>query len=121
MKKTSGYVGQIADELFDEELALIDRAIYKRTNHLRSVDALDMADRKSRNRKNCPTSIKRKFRDKKEADRVLHRIMNNRKEREALGLEYRFKQYRSYQCPCGSWHHSSRPELGDREFTRVAV
>jgi hypothetical protein len=120
VRKTSGYVDQIADELFDEELALIDRAIYKRSSHLRSVDALDIPDRKSRKRKTCPTN-KRKFRDKKEADRVLHYIMNTRNEREALGMEYRFKQYRSYQCPCGSWHHSSRPELGDREFTRVAV
>lgn len=120
MKLRAAKVVDLNEELFDEEIALIDRAIFRKSAHLRSVDALDMPDRKSRKRKTCPTN-KRKFRDKKEADRVLHFIMNNRKEREALGMDYRFKQYRSYQCPCGSWHHSSRPELGDWEFTRVAV
>lgn len=112
MEKNRGSNMTLRDELFEEELILIDLAMRSRKSHLRSVDEMDMPSRKARKRKTCPTG-KRRFRDKKEADRVLHFIINRRNEAISLGIDYQFKQYRSYLCPCGSWHHSSKPERGD--------
>jgi hypothetical protein len=37
--------------------------------------------------------------------------MNNRREAEANGFNYRFVQFRSYLCQCGAHHHSSKPDL----------
>ena len=99
------------EELHEYELAMIDLAINSRKSHLRSIDELDRRGLPPKQRKKCKTN-KRPFRDKKEADRVLHFIMNNRREAEATGGQYRFVQYRSYRCPCGAFHHSSKPELG---------
>ena len=109
----------LAEELFDFELALIDKAIVRRQSHLRSVDELDMKDMAPKQRKTCPTK-KRKFKDKLQADRVLHFIINDRNRAFELGKEYRFKQFRSYRCPCGSWHHSSKPELLAEAVSSVA-
>lgn len=107
------------EELMDYELELIDRAINIRKSHLRSVDELDRRDIAPKQRKECKTK-KRAFRDKKEADHILHLIMNNRKEALETGKHYRFVQYRSYRCPCGFFHHSSKPELGAEAVASVA-
>ena len=69
--------------------------------------------------RSVPTK-KRKFKDKLEADYVLHHIMNNRKEALADGKNYRFAQYRSYKCSCGYYHHSSKPELSQIAVANVA-
>lgn len=110
---------EIEDELFEYELELLDRAIIRRQSHLRSIDELDRKDIAPKQRKICPTK-KRKFRDKRQADEVLHFITNRRNEALAAGKHYRFKQYRSYKCPCGAWHHSSRPELVAEALAHVA-
>lgn len=99
----------LKEELLDHELALVDRAINVRKSHLRSIDELDRREAAPKQRRKCPTN-KRAFRDKKEADRILHFIMNYRKEAEATGGHYRFVQYRSYPCSCGAFHHSSKPD-----------
>ena len=109
----------LEEELPPEHLEMIDRAIVKRNAHLRSIDELDMRDVMPRARKTCPKN-KRKFRDKREADQVLHHITNRRREAELNGENYRFKQFRSYKCGCGYWHHSSRPELASLESLNVA-
>ena len=109
----------ISEELFEDELALINQAVNARRSHLRSIDELDRRDLAPKQRKSCPTN-KRKFKDKIEADHVLHHIMNNYREAQELGLHYRFKQFRSYKCGCGYWHHSSKPELGSLEALNVA-
>ena len=110
---------EIAEELMDYELELLDRAIISRRSHLRSVDELDRRDLTPKQRKECRTK-KRPFRDKKEADHILHLIMNNRREALETGKHYRFVQYRSYRCHCGYYHHSSKPELGAEAVVNVA-
>jgi hypothetical protein len=100
----------LKEELLEDELELVNRAINTRKSHMRSIDELDRREAAPKPRKNCTTK-KRPFRDKKEAERVLHFIMNNRREAAANGTHYRFAQYRSYLCPCGSFHHSSKPAL----------
>jgi hypothetical protein len=100
----------LKEELLDNELELVSRAINTRKSHMRSIDELDRREATPKSRKICSTK-KRPFRDKKEADRVLHFIMNNRREAEANGFNYRFVQFRSYLCPCGAYHHSSKPDL----------
>jgi hypothetical protein len=100
----------LKEELLDYELELVDLAIKPRRSHLRAIDELDRLEAAPKQRKKCPTK-KRPFRDKKEADRILHYIMNDRKEAERTGQHYRFRQFRSYLCPCGNFHHSSKPEL----------
>jgi hypothetical protein len=109
----------LKEELLDDELALVDRAINSRKSHLRSIDELDRREAAPKQRKKCITK-KRPFRDKKEADRVLHFIMNNRREAEASGAHYPFIQFRSYLCPCGSYHHSSKPDLSSIGIQNVA-
>jgi hypothetical protein len=109
----------ISEELFEDELALIDQAVSARRSHLRSIDELDRRDNAPKKRKTCHKN-KRKFRDKIEADQVLHHIINRRKDAESAGRDYRFKQFRSYKCGCGFWHHSSKPELGSLEALNVA-
>lgn len=109
----------IEEELLEDELALINQAINARRSHLRSIDELDRRDIAPKQRKECKTK-KRPFRDKKEADHILHLIMNNRREALEDGKHYRFVQYRSYKCPCGYWHHSSKPELGAKAVSHVA-
>jgi hypothetical protein len=109
----------LEEELPPEHLEMIDRAIVRRTAHLRSIDELDMRDVTPKKRKTCHKN-KRKFRDKIEADQVLHHIINRRKDAESAGRDYRFKQFRSYKCGCGFWHHSSKPELGSLEALNVA-
>ena len=109
----------LAEELLDHELELIDLAISSRRSHLKNVDHLEHRGLAPKSRRVCPTG-KRKFKDKKEADRVLHLIMNNRKDAEADGKHYRFKQFRSYMCPCGYAHHSSKPDLFPVEALNVA-
>jgi hypothetical protein len=100
----------LKEELLEDELELVNRAMNTRKSHMRSIDELDRREAAPKQRKNCTTK-KRPFRDKKEADRVLHFIMNNRREAEANGTDYRFVQFRSYLCPCGAYHHSSKPDL----------
>ena len=109
----------IAEELLESELALIDKAINARRRHLRAIDELDRRDALPKQRKKCKTK-KRPFRDRKEADRILHFIMNTRREALEDGKHYRFVQFRSYKCPCGYWHHSSKPELSTKAVTNVA-
>lgn len=99
----------LKEELLDHELEMVDLAIKSRRSHLRAIDELDRREAAPKPRKKCPTK-KRPFRDKKEADRVLHFIMNNRREAEQLGGHYRFAQFRSYLCACGNYHHSSKPD-----------
>ena len=109
----------IDEELFDDEIDLINKARITRRSHLRSIDELDRRDIAPKQRKTCPTN-KRKFRDKTEADYVLHHIMNNRREAIQSGKHYRFAQFRSYECSCGFFHHSSKPELGEIMVANVA-
>ena len=111
---------KIEEELFDDEIALINQAVNARRSHLRSIDELDRRDIAPKQRKSCPTPTKRKFKDKSESDYVLHHITNRRNEAEAAGQHYRFKQYRSYKCSCGYWHHSSRPDHASLESFNVA-
>ena len=110
---------ELEEELFDDEIALINQAVNARRSHLRSIDELDRRDQAPKQRKSCPTN-KRKFKDKIEADYVLHHIMNNRREALATGKHYRFAQYRSYKCSCGYFHHSSKPTLSELAVTDVA-
>jgi hypothetical protein len=110
---------KIDEELFDDEIDLINMAVNARRSHLRSIDELDRRDIAPKQRKSCPTN-KRKFKDKTEAEYVLHKIMNNRKDALAAGEHYRFVQYRTYKCACGYYHHSSKPELGQMAVTNVA-
>jgi hypothetical protein len=110
---------ELAEELLEEEIQLVDSAISARKSHLRSIDKLERKGEAPKKRRTCPTK-KRPFRDKKEADRVLHFIMNNRRESLETGGNYRFAQYRSYACGCGYYHHSSKPELGAVEVSHVA-
>ena len=110
---------KIDEELFDDEIELINKAVIARRSHLRSIDELDRRHIAPKQRKTCPTN-KRKFKDKTEADYVLHHIMNNRRDALASGKNYRFAQFRSYKCSCGYFHHSSKPELGEIAVTNVA-
>jgi hypothetical protein len=110
---------ELAGELFEEEIELVEKAINIRKSHLRSIDKLERSMATPKQRRNCPTK-KRPFRDKKESDRVLHFIMNNRRAAVETGGNYRFVQYRSYACGCGFYHHSSKPELGSLESFNVA-
>jgi len=109
----------LKEELLDHELELVNLAINSRKSHLRSIDELDRREAAPKQRKKCLTN-KRAFRDKKEADRVLHFIMNNRKEAEISGGHYRFVQFRSYRCQCGFYHHSSKPDLSAIGVSNVA-
>ena len=99
----------LKEELLDHELEMVDMAIKARRSHLRAIDELDRREAAPKPRKKCPTK-KRPFRDKKEADRVLHFIMNDRREAELTGGHYRFAQFRSYLCACGKYHHTSKPD-----------
>lgn len=110
---------ELAGELMDEEIELVEKAVSIRKSHLRSIDKLERTSATPKQRRICPTK-KRPFRDKKEADRVLHFIMNNRRESVETGGNYRFAQYRSYACGCGFYHHSSKPEFGSLESFNVA-
>ena len=109
----------LKEELLEDELELVNRAINTRKSHMRSIDELGRREAAPKPRKTCTTK-KRPFRDKKEADRVLHFIMNNRREAVANGTHYRFVQYRSYLCPCGFFHHSSKPDLSTLAVLRAA-
>lgn len=111
---------EIDEELLDHELELLDRAITVRRSHLRSIDELDHRDLGPRKRKSCPTPKKRKFKDKRQADRVLHLIKNDRKAAEAAGKHYRFNLTKSYLCACGYAHHTSQTKFGSFEVTDVA-
>ena len=109
----------IAEELFESELRLIDRAISKRRSHLRSVDELNRRDLAPKQRFKCPTKHKKVYRSKDSALHALHFSMNNRKEAEAAGVEYRFKMSRVYRCG-GHWHLTSKPEKASLESFNVA-
>ncbi len=110
---------ELAEELLEEEIELVEGAVSSRKSHLRSIDKLERKAGAPKQRRSCPTK-KRPFRDKKEADRVLHFIMNNRREAVESGGNYRFIQFRSYACGCGFYHHSSKPEFGSLESFNVA-
>ena len=109
----------IAEELLDSELMLLDRAITKRRSHLRSVDELNRRTLAPKQRHNCPTKQKKVYRSKDSALHALHFSMNNRKEAEAAGKEYRFKMSRVYRCG-GHWHLTSKPEKASLESLNVA-
>ncbi len=119
MQKMTARCGNIAEELFEDELELLQMAVNSRRSHLQSVDALSQRGDRPKQRKACPTPKKRKFDSKLQADRVLHHIINRRQEAEASGQQYRFRQYRSYPCQ-NHWHHSSKPELASLESFNVA-
>ena len=110
---------ELAEELLEEEIAMVEGAVSSRRAHLRSIDKLDPKASAPKQRRTCP-SKKRPFREKKEADLVLHFIMNNRREAVETGGNYRFVQFRSYACGCGFYHHSSKAEFGSLESLNVA-
>lgn len=109
----------ISEELLDSELILLDRAIAKRRSHLRSIDELDRKSLAPKQRHKCPTKYKKVYRSKDAALHALHFSMNNRKEAEAEGREYRFKMSRVYRCG-GHWHLTSKPEKASLESFNVA-
>ena len=110
----------LAEELLENEMLLIQTAISPRRSHLKSIDALNQKGERVKVRKACPTPKKRKFDSKLQADEVLHFISNRRKEAEAAGQHFRFQQYRSYPCH-NHWHHSSKPELASLESLNVVA
>jgi hypothetical protein len=99
----------LSNELLDYELQLIAKAIVKRSSHLASVDQLDHLDSAPKQRKKCPTN-KRKFRDKREADKVRHLIVSGVDRFEVNSYKNRFNLKRSYLCGCGFWHHTSQAD-----------
>lgn len=109
----------VASDLLEEELDLVNSAVTARMAHLRDAYKSVTAKASTKTRKVCPTK-KRPFRDKKEADYVLHFIMNNRRESIETGGNYRFAQYRSYLCACGYFHHSSKPLIDAYEVANAA-
>ena len=100
---------ELEEELLEDEISLINQAICSRRNHLRSVDELDRRDVAPKQRKQCPTN-KRKFRDKREADRVRHLITTGIDRYESGSYKTRFNLKRSYKCSCGYWHHTSQAD-----------
>jgi hypothetical protein len=120
MKKPINRRHPIHEELSPQEIAMINGAIATRKSHIRSVDELAHLDSGPRQRKSCPTPKKRKFKDKKQADRVLHLIKNDRRAALAEGKQYRFNLTRSYMCSCGYAHHTSQDRLASFEVTDVA-
>ena len=109
MRKPINRSYTIDEELLDYELELLDRAIVSRRSHLRSVDELDHKDSGPSRLRVCRTN-KRKFRDKREAERIRHLITSDHKKR-TDGKVSRFSNLkRSYLCGCGYWHHTSQAE-----------
>ena len=102
-------VHKIAEELFESEIALLDMAISKRTKHLKSVDELGLRDLTPKQRKTCPTK-KHRYRDHKEAVKVLHSIDNSRQRAAAEGRTYHFRQVGKYLCNCNSVHLTSQKQ-----------
>lgn len=57
----------------------------------------------------CPVTGKRRYRDKKESLKVLHRAETARHWAEIDGTETRRCEVRTYQCPkCHGWHTTSQ-------------
>lgn len=120
MKKPINRRHPIDEELTRQELEMINSAVATRKSHIKSVDELAHLDSAPRKRKTCPTPKKRKFKDKKQADRVLHLIKNDRKSAVDAGKQYRFNLTRSYVCVCGSAHHTSQAKLATFGVADVA-
>lgn len=120
MKKPINRRHPIHEELTRHEIEMINSAVTTRKSHIKAVDELAHLDSGPRKRKICPTPKKRKFRDKKQADRVLHLIKNDRKAAVEDGKQYRFNLTRSYVCACGFAHHTSQAELLSFEVADVA-
>lgn len=112
---------RIEAELLDTEIEQVHRAIVRRNSHLHSVDRLTRAGERPKRKSNCPTPWKQTFTSKRDADRVLHRIENQRREAQESGMPFRFMANRTYKCQAGRhYHHSSKAEHASMEVFNVA-
>lgn len=99
----------VSAAIHEVEVVYLDRAVVARKAHFRSTShgAIKSTSKK---RKPCHTG-KRKYKDKRAADRARH-LINTKSARNGkpqLLEEYSLK--RSYKCSCGFWHHTSYPDL----------
>lgn len=99
----------VSAAIHEEEVVYLDRAVVSRKAHFRPVQQ-NAPKSVSKKRKPCHTG-KRKYKDKRAADRARH-LINTKGVRSGIPQlmeEYSLK--RSYRCSCGWWHHTSYPDL----------
>ena len=99
----------VSAAMHEEDVVYLDRAVVSRKAHFRPVQQ-NAPKSVSKKRKPCHTG-KRKYKDKRAADRARH-LINTKGVRSGIPQlmeEYSLK--RSYKCSCGWWHHTSYPDL----------
>ena len=97
----------ISEELLDEELQLLQKVVVIRRSHLKSIDELARLDALHKQKAKCPTK-KYRYRDTKEAVKVLHSIANSRQRAAEEGRTYHFRQIGQYKCACKAVHLTSK-------------
>ena len=107
MQKPISRSHPISEELLDEELELLEQVIVARRSHLRSIDELSHLDAPKKRKAHCPTK-KHRYRDSKEAVKVLHSIANSRQRAAEEGRTYHFRQIGQYKCSCNAVHLTSQ-------------
>lgn len=120
MRKPIARQHPISEELFEVELELLSQAVVSRRSHLRSVDELDHRDVPKKQKAKCPTK-KHRYRDKKEAVKVLHSIANSRQRAAAEGRVYHFRQLGQYSCNCRAIHLTSQDQSAARKIEATYV
>ena len=115
MQKPISRSHPISEELLDEELELLEQAIVARRSHLRSIEELAHLDAPKKQKAHCPTK-KHRYRDKKEAVKVLHSIANSRQRAEEEGRVYHFRQVGQYACNCRAVHLTSQDQSAARKL-----
>ena len=96
-------------EINEEEVVYLEQAVVLRKAHIHSDDQPSHKSI-SKKRKPCSTG-KRGYKDKLDADRARHRINTKGARTGAPLLQEEYSLKRSYRCSCGSWHHTSYPDL----------
>ena len=105
----------ISEELLEADLELLQLAVVTRRSHLRSVDELARRDAPKKQKAHCPTK-KHRYRDKKEAVKVLHSIANSRQRAAEEGRVYHFRQVGQYACNCRAVHLTSQDQSATRKL-----
>ena len=107
MRKAIARTHPISEELLDPDLELLQKAVVTRRSHLRSIDELAHRDVPRKAKSKCPTK-KHRYRDNKEAIKVLHSIHNSRLRAAEEGRTYHFRQVGHYMCNCKAVHLTSQ-------------
>ena len=120
MRKPINRSHPLSEELLDADLELIAKAVVTRRSHLRSVDELAHLDTPKKQKAKCPTK-KHRFRDRKEAVKVLHSIANSRQRAAEEGRVYHFRQVGQYACNCKAIHLTSQEKSAARAMVGANV